>query len=101
RKKIADITDVLAREEADTAEFLAGRGGDRRRAPTPALGAEGRRFEGLAASGASDLDALIRDLNDQMLQAAAELKFELAGRLRDEVADLKKELRRMEAAGHI
>src|SRR5690554_1294226 len=88
RKKIADITDVLAREEADTAEFLAGRGGDRRRAPTPALGAEGRRFEGLAASGASDLDALIRDLNDQMLQAAAELKFELAGRLRDEVADL-------------
>ncbi|WP_403024996.1 excinuclease ABC subunit UvrB [Salinibacterium sp. GXW1014] len=101
RKKIADITDVLAREEADTAEFLAGRGGDRRRAPTPALGAESRRFEGLAASGASDLDALIRDLNDQMLQAAAELKFELAGRLRDEVADLKKELRRMEAAGHI
>ncbi|QEE61238.1 excinuclease ABC subunit UvrB [Salinibacterium sp. dk2585] len=101
RKKIADITDVLAREEADTAEFLAGRGADRRRAPTPALGTEGRRFEGLAASGANDLDALIRDLNDQMLRAAGELKFELAGRLRDEVADLKKELRRMEAAGHI
>jgi excinuclease ABC subunit B len=100
RKKIADITDILAREEADTAEFLAGRG-DRRRAPTPSLGKEGRRFEGLAAAGAGDLDALIRDLNDQMLQAAGELKFELAGRLRDEVADLKKELRQMEAAGHI
>jgi excinuclease ABC subunit B len=36
-----------------------------------------------------------------MLQAAGELKFELAGRLRDEVSDLKKELRHMEAAGHI
>ncbi|MCW4384390.1 excinuclease ABC subunit UvrB [Salinibacterium sp. SYSU T00001] len=100
RKRIADITDVLAREEADTAEFLGGRG-DRRRAPTPSLSKRGGGFEGLAASGASDLDALIRDLTDQMLQAASELKFELAGRLRDEVADLKKELRSMEAAGHI
>ena len=36
-----------------------------------------------------------------MLAAAGELKFELAGRLRDEVSDLKKELRQMEAAGHI
>ncbi|TQL48017.1 excinuclease ABC subunit B [Homoserinimonas aerilata] len=103
RKKIADITDVLAREEADTAEFLAARGGKdaKKRTPTPNLRREGTRFEGLAASGANDLEALIRDLNEQMLQAASELKFELAGRLRDEVADLKKELRQMEAAGHI
>ncbi|GAA3745307.1 excinuclease ABC subunit UvrB [Leifsonia bigeumensis] len=95
RKRIADITDVLAREDADTERFLAGRDG-KKRAPTPAL-----RTTGLAASGANDLEAIIRDLNGQMLQAAGELKFELAARLRDEVADLKKELRQMEAAGHL
>jgi excinuclease ABC subunit B len=95
RKKIADITDVLAREGADTQQLLANRDG-KRRAPTPNL-----RREGLAASGANDLETIIRDLNEQMLSAAAELKFELAARLRDEVSDLKKELRQMEAAGHI
>ncbi len=97
RKKIADITDVLAREANDTARLLSGRNDlSRRRAPTPNL-----RREGLAAEGANQLESVIFDLNEQMLQAAAELKFELAARLRDEVADLKKELRQMEAAGHI
>lgn len=100
RKRIADITDVLAREDADTEQFLAGRDG-RKRASTPGLSREPRLREGIAAAGANDLESIIRDLNDQMLQAAGELKFELAARLRDEVADLKKELRQMEAAGHI
>ncbi|HEY9497988.1 MAG TPA: excinuclease ABC subunit UvrB [Terrimesophilobacter sp.] len=100
RKKIADITDVLAREDADTEQFLSGRDG-KKRAPTPSLRREGLHYEGLAANGANDLESIIRDLNDQMLQAAGELKFELAARLRDEVSDLKKELRQMEAAGHI
>jgi len=95
RKKIADITDALAREGADTAALLAGRDG-KKRSPTPSL-----RREGLAASGANELETIIADLNEQMLAAAGELKFELAGRLRDEVADLKKELRQMQAAGHI
>jgi excinuclease ABC subunit B len=95
RKKIADITEALAREGADTAALLAGRDG-RKRSPTPNLKREGR-----AATGANELETIIADLNDQMLQAAGELKFELAGRLRDEVADLKKELRQMESAGHI
>jgi excinuclease ABC subunit B len=95
RKKIADITESLNREDADTADLLSKRDG-RKRSPTPNL-----KRVGLAASGANDLESIIRDLNDQMLQAAGELKFELAGRLRDEVADLKKELRQMEAAGHI
>jgi len=95
RKKIADITDALAREGADTAALLAGRDG-RKRSPTPSL-----KREGLAAAGANELETIIRDLNDQMLQAAGELKFELAARLRDEVSDLKKELRQMEAAGHL
>jgi excinuclease ABC subunit B len=95
RKKIADITDSLNREDADTAQLLSGRNG-KKRSPTPNL-----RHEGLAAGGANDLESIIRDLNEQMLSAAGELKFELAARLRDEVSDLKKELRQMAAAGHI
>ena len=95
RKRIADITEVLAREEADTAVLLAGRD-SRRKAPVPNL-----RREGIAAEGANDLEELIRDLNEQMLEAAGELKFELAARLRDEVSELKRELRQMEKAGHL
>ncbi len=95
RKKIADITDTLLREGADTAQLLSGRDG-RGRTPTPSL-----KREGLAAAGGNDLEKIIADLNEQMLNAAGELKFELAARLRDEVADLKKELRQMEQAGHL
>jgi excinuclease ABC subunit B len=95
RKRIADITDILAREGADTAALLAGRD-TRRKSPTPNL-----RREGLAANGANDLESIIADLNGQMLAAAGELKFELAARLRDEVSELKRELRNMEKAGHL
>jgi excinuclease ABC subunit B len=99
RKRIADITEVLAREGADTQAMLnrrdsrvkSGKG----RAPTPSL-----RREGIGAEGATQLEATIADLSGQMLSAAGELKFELAARLRDEVQDLKKELRVMERAGH-
>ncbi|MFC9919080.1 excinuclease ABC subunit UvrB [Agromyces binzhouensis] len=94
RKRIADITEVLAREEADTAALLAGRDG-RKTSPVPI------KRDGIAAAGANDLEELIRDLNDQMLEAAGELKFELAARLRDEVSELKRELRQMEKAGHL
>ncbi|MFE4951999.1 excinuclease ABC subunit UvrB [Leifsonia sp. NPDC056665] len=95
RKRIADITDVLAREEADTARMLAGRE-QRRKSPTPNL-----RNGGIAAQGAAALESLIADLNGQMLAAAGELKFELAARLRDELSDLKRDLRQMEKAGHL
>lgn len=93
RKKIADITDQLAREDADTKALLesAGRGG-KQAAPI--------RKDGLAAAPAEDLADLIEQLTEQMHNAAAELQFELAARLRDEVADLKKELRAMITAGH-
>jgi excinuclease ABC subunit B len=47
----------------------------------------------------AELAQLIQDLNDQMLAAARELQFELAARIRDEVAELKKELRAMDVAG--
>ncbi|MFT4124472.1 MAG: UvrB/UvrC motif-containing protein, partial [Microbacteriaceae bacterium] len=99
RKRIADITDVLAREEADTAALLAERGDGRRRSPVPGRAGAGR--EGLAANGGNEFEALIADLTEQMMQAAGELKFELAARLRDELGDLKRELRQMEAAGHL
>ena len=95
RKRIADITDVLAREDADTAQLLTGRDA-RKKSPTPSL-----RREGLAANGANDIESIIADLNGQMLGAAGELKFELAARLRDEVSELKRELRNMEKAGHL
>ncbi|MDY7527848.1 MULTISPECIES: excinuclease ABC subunit UvrB [Cryobacterium] len=94
RKRIADITDILAREEADTAELLAGRDARRKVAATPLR-------TGIAANGANDLESIIADLSGQMLEAAGELKFELAARLRDEVSELKRELRQMEKAGHI
>ena len=47
----------------------------------------------------AELADLIQQMNDQMLTAARDLQFELAARLRDEIADLKKELRGMDAAG--
>jgi excinuclease ABC subunit B len=92
RKKIADITEMLAREEADTVDLLA--------APTPTNASSATRSTKIGAEGAKELEEMIRDLNDQMLLAAAELKFELAARLRDELSDIKRELRIMKEAGH-
>src|SRR5690606_15469589 len=81
RKKIADITEVLAREASDTADLLSRKNkSGKGKSPTPQL-----RREGIAAEGATQLEATIEDLSSQMLAAAAELKFELAARLRDEV----------------
>ena len=56
--------------------------------------------DGVQAAPAEDLVELIEQLSEQMRHAATELQFELAARLRDEVSDLKKELRRMKDAGH-
>ncbi|WP_163163500.1 excinuclease ABC subunit UvrB [Arthrobacter sp. Alg241-R88] len=101
RKKIADITDQLAREDADTQELLKNnrlaKGGKRKAA---AKGAAQVRSDGLAAAPAEDLVGLIEQLTEQMHGAAAELQFEVAARIRDEVSELKKELRQMQAAGH-
>jgi excinuclease ABC subunit B len=105
RKKIADITDMLNREDADTEELLGsgrarsrgksdgGRGGRGAAAADISLGA--RRAEPVAAS---DLAGLIQELTAQMHQAAGDLHFELAARIRDEIGDLKKELRQMSEA---
>lgn len=109
RKKIADITDQLQREEEDTRELLARRAAaGKKTAPTGAKGgrdavtaAEDKlRRDGFAAAPAEDLTDLIAQMTEQMQAAAAELQFELAGRIRDELSDLKKELRQMQQAGH-
>ncbi|YAL81923.1 excinuclease ABC subunit UvrB [Dermacoccaceae bacterium W4C1] len=101
RKKIADITDMLQREEADT-EAMMGSGRSQSRGKGPrggggsggAVGASNRP----ADMAAGELANLIQDLTAQMSQAAEDLHFELAARLRDEVSDLKKELRQMQEA---
>ena len=90
RKRIGDITEMLAREEADTQDVLARRGRNQK----------GERSERPRSGGvpADDLAALIEELSAQMRGAADNLHFELAARLRDEVSELKKELRQMVAA---
>jgi excinuclease ABC subunit B len=101
RKRIGDITDLLAREDVDTAELLAGSGRRMSRGKAPVPGGAAREHtprEALSGVAAGDLSGLIQDLTAQMHAAAAELQFELAARLRDEVADLKKELRQLTAA---
>lgn len=101
RKKIADITDQLAREDADTQDLLEGSRLAKGKKSSPASkGTAMVRAEGLAAAPAVELIGLIEQLTEQMHGAAAELQFEVAARIRDEVGELKKELRQMQAAGH-
>jgi len=103
RKKINDITDLLAREDADTAELLGGGGrqSSRGKAPVPGFGSRRAPHDDrsrLAGAAAGELTGLIQELTDQMHAAAGELQFELAARLRDEISGLKRELRAMRAA---
>jgi excinuclease ABC subunit B len=100
RKKIAGILDSFAREDADTEELLgSGRQRSRGKAPVPGLSAKAADKRAAKALPAEELADLIAELTDQMHVAAAELKFEIAARLRDELGDLKKELRQMREAG--
>ena len=93
--------DSFAREDADTEELLgSGRQRSRGKAPVPGLSGEGRRqARRRAALPAEELADLIEQLTEQMHAAAAELQFEVAARIRDELGDLKKELRQMREAG--
>jgi excinuclease ABC subunit B len=105
RKKIADITEMLAREDENTEELLRtwadvgqkGRAGGVKagKSPTPALSRIHAEAPDTAGIPSSDLAELIQGLTEQMRTAAAELQFEVAARLRDEISDLKKELRQM------
>ncbi len=110
RKRIADILDALVREDADTEKLIGGSGRQQSRGKTPVPGLSSRARAAAGAAGADsaggsggaargDLVALITELTDQMHAAAAELQFEVAARYRDEIKELKHELRGMQAAG--
>lgn len=123
RKKISDVTDMLAREDIDTAELLGTGYRQPDQKPSPAArsaaqdaaaaraalevisraranAAEDRSTQHGADEDTVDLVSLVAELTDQMHAAASELRFELAARLRDEIADLKKEIRRGKALGN-
>jgi excinuclease ABC subunit B len=117
RKRIADILDQIVREDADTEQLLggAGRQQSRGKAPVPGLSSKARAAAAQAAASRAtaglgeaakgggvaraDLIGLITELTEQMHLAAAELQFEVAARIRDEIKELKHELRGMQAAG--
>ena len=96
RKKIADITDQILREEEDTAKLLEGSNSKKRGSSNAPL--KGRKA--IAGAGYEELLKIVIELDEQMKGAAAELNFELAARLRDEISELKYEMRQMEKAGH-
>lgn len=97
RKKIADITDQLMREEVDTEKLMESlsKQSKRKVSSTPMRGRKD-----IASAGRDQLLGTILELDAQMKSAAADLQFELAARIRDEIAELKRELRQMEQAGH-
>ncbi len=112
RKKISDITDDILREEQDTAELIEqaqanrrGKGG--KNAAKQQTATTGKRGEdsmrgrpGIGGLAYDEILKVVIDLDEQMKLAASELKFELAARLRDEISELKHELRQIEKAGH-
>lgn len=106
RKKIADILDQVYREADDSETVEVGGSGRNRSRGRRAQGEPGRAVSAGIVEGRdtksmprAELADLIKDLTEQMMTAARDLQFELAARFRDEIADLKKELRGMDAAG--
>jgi len=92
RKKIADITDLIAKEADDTDDLAA---------KTKKIGfTSGVHSKNAQSLPRQELVALIESLTDQMRLAASELSFELAARLRDEIRELKRELKGMQEAGN-
>jgi excinuclease ABC subunit B len=92
RKKIADITDLIAKEVDDTDNLAVN---------AKKIGfTSGVRSKGAHSLPRQELIALIESLTDQMKLAASELSFELAARLRDEIRELKRELKGMQEAGN-
>lgn len=107
-KKISDVTDMLAKEDVDTETLLSGgyrdekRAGSDKRVALTSLDEKDlqKRHDDIVNAGlpAQDLADLIRQMSEQMHTAAEQLQFELAARLRDEIRDLKKELRQITEA---
>ncbi|MFI6319068.1 excinuclease ABC subunit UvrB [Nonomuraea sp. NPDC050556] len=103
RKKIADILDSMRSEDADTEQLMgSGRQQSRGKAPVPGFVAKQAGAHARAIAGElprAQMESLIESLTEQMHQAAADLQFEVAARLRDEIKELKRELRDMREAG--
>ncbi|MCX4095031.1 excinuclease ABC subunit UvrB [Nocardia sp. alder85J] len=105
RKKIADILDQVYREAEETEVEVGGSGRNvtrgRRAQGEPGRAVSAGVYEGRDVKNMprAELADLVKEMTAQMMNAARELQFELAARLRDEIADLKKELRGMDAAG--
>jgi excinuclease ABC subunit B len=95
RKKISDITDLINKEGEDSDLLLAS--GKKSKSGVPAIGFH---TKSILSMPRQELMGLIESFTDQMRSAAADLHFELAARLRDELKELKRELRNMEEAGH-
>ena len=95
RKKISDITDLINKEGEDSDLLLAS--GKKSKSGVPAIGFH---TKSILSMPRQELMGLIESLTDQMRSDAADLHFELAARLRDELKELKRELRNMEEAGH-
>jgi excinuclease ABC subunit B len=96
RKQIADITDQLMREEVDTAQLIE----ELKKEPKRKTSVPMRGRTNIGSAGKDALLSTILDLDAQMKLAASELQFELAARIRDEISELKRELRQIESAGH-
>ena len=99
RKKIADITDTIARESDDTDELIAARKSSGKGKGATSVLDIGFNARTVISLPRQELLALIGSLTEQMRSAAGDLQFELAARLRDEIRELKKELRGMDEAG--
>ncbi|MET9799941.1 excinuclease ABC subunit UvrB [Streptomyces sp. NPDC006368] len=119
RKKINDIVATIAREEVDTEQLLGtgyrqSKDGKGAKTPVPSLGAHtpkggakvgkggrtaARKGELVSDRPAAELAGIIEEMTERMRAAAAQLQFEVAARLRDEVSELKRELRQMKEAG--
>jgi excinuclease ABC subunit B len=108
RKKIVDILDGIYREaeDSESAELIGGSGRQQSRGKAPVPGLSSKKLGAKAKAGSIDVQGLPRNeladlitqMNEQMLAAARELQFEVAARLRDELHELKKELRQFDAA---
>ena len=98
RKKISDVTDMLAREQVDTQTLLEGGYRKEKSKRERSEATDGGRAMTSGQRAEAELAELIEELSAQMMTAAQHLQFEVAARLRDEIEDLKKELRAMKRA---
>jgi excinuclease ABC subunit B len=103
RKKLGDILDDIYREADEAEAVIGGSGRQMSRGKAPVKETRSRVSRAVIAStegmARAELAKLIQDLTEQMLGAARELQFELAARIRDEISELKKEIRQMDLAG--